>query len=63
MDPSAFNLNPLALSRISLHSPELKDKKDELDFEQSDVYLLALCILSAATLKLVPQQPCEDYLD
>jgi hypothetical protein len=25
--------------------------------------LLALCILSAATLKLIPQQPCEDYLD
>lgn len=50
MDPTSFNINSMAISRLSLHSPEMSANEPEIDFSQSDVYLLALCIIEATTL-------------
>lgn len=63
MDPTAFNINPLNVSRISLHSPEIRMNQTDIDFYQSDVYLLALCILSAASLSNIHNDIGEDGIE
>jgi hypothetical protein len=63
MDPSAFNINPVNISRLSLHSPEIKLNRADIDFYMSDVYLLGLCILSAATLIDLDNKLEDEELD
>lgn len=63
MDPTAFNINPLNISRLSLHSPEIRMNQADIDFYQSDVYLLGLCILSAASLVDIGNDIGEDGIE
>jgi hypothetical protein len=63
MDPTAFNINPLNISQLSLHSPEIRMNKTNIDFYQSDVYLLGLCILSAASLGDIDNNVREEEIE
>lgn len=63
MDPTAFNINPLNISRLSLHSPEIRMNQTDIDFYQSDVYLLGLCMLSAASLSDIGNNIGEDGIE
>lgn len=62
MDPTAFNINPLNISRLSLHSPEIRTNRKDIDFYQSDVYLLGLCILSAASLGYIDNEVKDEEI-
>ena len=59
MDPSAYNLAPMNVSRLSIHSPEIADSAPEIDFYQSDVYLLGLCLLEAANLAFIDSKSTQ----
>lgn len=59
MDPSAYNLAPMNVSRLSIYSPEIADSSPEIDFYQSDVYLLGLCLLEAANLTLIDSKSTQ----
>ena len=63
MDPSAFNLAPIDVSRISYHSPEIAEIKSDIDFNLSDVYLLGLCMAEAASLISIDNKVMRDVLD
>ena len=63
MDPSAFNLAPVYISRISYHSPEIADIQSNIDFNLSDVYLLGLCMAEAASLISIDNKVTRNVLD
>lgn len=62
MNPIAYNINPINISRLSLQSPEIRLNKSDIDFYMSDVYLLGLCMLSAATLTNLNNKVGEEEL-
>lgn len=63
MDPSAFNLAPVDISRISYHSPQIASVESDIDFNQSDVYLLGLCMVEAASLVHIDNKVTREVLD
>jgi serine/threonine protein kinase len=63
MDPSAYNLAPIDISRISYHSPEIAGTEPDIDFSQSDVYLLGLCMLEAASLVILDNRTGKEAID
>lgn len=60
MNPSAFTLAPVNVSRISFQSPQITATDKQIDFNQSDVYLLGLCILEAAALTKIDNKANKD---